>query len=145
DSTQEASLRSRGSALVLNLPGWRATSTTPDRLSITDGSSALLLVKDMPNIATPTLPRVFGPLLHGQGGRITFAPPRDERVDFTMTTSSGTKIGWMRMFRCAARNELVQAFAKSEADAQSLYDRVATARCRRAGEPAQVWPDVARR
>jgi hypothetical protein len=145
DAKQESALhRDEGSALVLDLPGWRAIAKTADRVQLSDGTAFVMLLDAPNNIETAYLPRLLGPLLQSGGLATTFAPPRDGRVDFTMREKNGTSSGWARVFHCGARSEAIMVLAKDDAAAQSLYGRIGNARCRHPGEAAQVWPDAAR-
>jgi hypothetical protein len=75
----------------------------------------------------------------------TFAPPKEGRIPFSMRLGSDTFFGWMRVFRCPASSEAVMAIAETNAVAEGLHARMASARCRKPGEAAQVWPDSAKK
>ncbi len=142
DDAQEGALRNEGSALVLDLPGWRAAGRTPDRVQITDGRAALILQNVPSNIDTPELRAALGPLMQAEGVTVTLAPPREGRVDFTMKMGADTTSGWARVIHCGARSEAIMAIAENGAAADALFGRVGNARCRRPGEPAQAWPSA---
>jgi hypothetical protein len=145
DPAQEAALRNTGSALVLDLPGFVATERTPDQLQLSDGHAMILLQSVPSNIETGNLATVFGPIMKTQGMTATFEPVREGRVPFKMKMGNDTFVGWMRVFHCAPSSEAVMAIAETDAGAQSLHARMASARCRKPGEAAQAWPDSAKK
>jgi hypothetical protein len=142
DAAKEAAVKQGGSALVLDLRGWRATEKTPERIQITDGSAIVSLQSVPRNIETSMVATVFAPAMKSQGIAATFSPPRDGRVGFTIKVEGQTAFGWARVFHCPKASEAMLAFAETDAAAQTLWTRIGNARCRNEGEAAQAWPDA---
>jgi hypothetical protein len=145
DAAKEAALKTGGSALVLDLPGWKTVERTPTFMQLSDGTAIVMLLQGVPdNIGNAELGPVLVPLMKANGVDMTAAPPRDGRIGLTMKAGSESAAGWARVFHCPKASEALLAFARDDAGVQALWTRVGNARCRNADEPAQSWPDLSK-
>jgi hypothetical protein len=76
----------------------------------------------------------------GVQGRVTSRA--GDRVNITMSDGTDETSGWMRLVQCPTGSTLVIATGAAQERLDMTYERVKNARCLRAGEAAQVWPDA---
>jgi hypothetical protein len=127
--------------LVIELPDWYIGDREPDQLTLTDGDNLLLL---RPHYASAKvdLEMLVEPMFKAAGvqGRVTSRA--GDRVNIALSDGTEEMSGWMRLVECPTGSTLVLAIGAAQERLDMMYERVNSARCLRAGEAAQVWPDA---
>jgi hypothetical protein len=142
DPVKEASLGDV--PVVMGVPaGWHRLKGDPEQVKISDGRYMLIAGSNPGRLDE----QAFGKLLPGLfGSQVRFGARTGSNWAFAGTDRTNPFAGWMTLKYCEGLDQTLTVFSIYEGDqregdhARSLLEGV---RCRRRGEPAEVWPAAA--
>lgn len=127
--------------IVIDLPGWYTEVREPDQIQLTDGLTGNLTMRAVQGDANVPLDKLLKLSFQAAGIDVQVGARDGERVLLTLSEAGEQVHGWARLFKCPRGTAMVLGLCNDQAVADALYREVESARCLRAGEAPQQWPD----
>lgn len=129
--------------LAIELPSWFAIERLPNQVTLTDGTSALLLKAIPGNSATAAdIQKLVPAMFTAMGGALETTHQQGDRIEMSGTIEGDHVDGWMRMVRCPSHSIMLLAIANDKAGADAVVTLAQSARCLREDEAPPVWPEA---
>jgi len=128
--------------IVLDLPGWFIEPHGTGQLTLTDGTSFLMLWPSAAKVDVDDT--VFINALNATGMNLALGPLAGDYATFSGTLSDSNRVdGWFKQIACGELGMVMLiAFAPDKSMAGRVAAQTSSARCRTAAEHPQSWPEA---